>query len=326
MKELSGDERLSILGPYCLEFRRMRVDLIETYKIRKGLDRALALRKAYIFDHWNQFDLFIIILAAADILIDQLFERSVHKIRTVRIFRLVRLARVLRLLKVMIPTFIHLLNKQINKQLSFGYDIGKGYVVGEEDVSNLIDHISDQKVISEQLRNIVERNHQEAIKELGLLQRDHPEIAISVKTRQAVRTVLNSARDTIHALMAGGLLDDAEALKLETMIEVKMKRLLKFPPSIQPPTAEELLKNLPWLQNAEKQIEFIKYRAKLLYFDYGDIVVHQGEQPRGIHLIVSGMVRYGTEVMNSLVQPQTVAREREECAIESGFGGEEEWM
>ncbi|XP_048463260.1 sodium/hydrogen exchanger 10-like [Rhincodon typus] len=224
----------------------------------QALMKALAVRKAYIFDHWNQFDVFIITLATADIVIDQLFERSVHKIRTVRIFRLVRLARVLRLLKIMLPTFIHLLNKQINRQLSFGYDIGKGYVVGEEDVSNLIDHISDQRVISEQLRSIVERNHQEAIKELGLLQRDHPEIAISVKTRQAVRTVLNSARDTIHALMAGGLLDDAEALKLETMIEVKMKRLLKFPPSIQPPTAEELLKNLPWLQNSEKQIEFIK--------------------------------------------------------------------
>ncbi|XP_059831577.1 sodium/hydrogen exchanger 10-like isoform X1 [Hypanus sabinus] len=70
-----------------------------------------------------------------------------------------------------------------------------------------------------------------------------------------------------------------------------MKRLLKFPSSIQPPTAEELLKNLPWLHNAEKRIEFIKYRAKLLYFDYGDVVVHQGEQPRGIHLIVSGMVK-----------------------------------
>uniref|UniRef100_UPI00398F830F sperm-specific sodium:proton exchanger-like isoform X2 n=1 Tax=Pristiophorus japonicus TaxID=55135 RepID=UPI00398F830F len=259
--------------------------------VLEAIMKALALQKAYIFDHWNQFDLFILTLATTDILIDHLFERSVHKVRTVRIFKLVRLTRVLRLLKIMIPTFIHLLNKQINKQLSFGYDIGKGYVVGEEAIRNLIDHISDQKVISQQLRNIVLRNHQEAIKELGLLQRDHPEIAISVKTRQAIRTVLNSARDTIHALQSGGLLDDAEASKLEMMIEVKMKRLLKFPSSIQPPTAEELLKNLPWLQNAEKQIEFIKYKAKLLYFDYGDIIVYQDESPRGIHLIVSGMVR-----------------------------------
>lgn len=74
------------------------------------------MRKAYIFDHWNQFDLFIITLAAADLVIDHLFERSEHKVRAVRVFRLIRLARVLRLLK--------------------------------------------------QLRSIVERNHQDAIKEL----------------------------------------------------------------------------------------------------------------------------------------------------------------
>ncbi|XP_069757312.1 sperm-specific sodium:proton exchanger-like isoform X4 [Narcine bancroftii] len=275
---------------YALELRMTNYVFLAIFVI-EAIMKILAVRKGYIFDHWNQFDLFIIILATADIIIDHLFQHSEHKVRTVRVFRLIRFARVLRLLKIMLPTFIHLLNKQINKQLCFGYDIGKGYVVGEEDVSNLIDHISDQRVISQQLRSIVERNHQEAIKELGLLQRDHPEIAISVKTRQAVRTVLNSARDTIHALMSGGLLDDAEASKLEMMIEVKMKHLLKFPPSIQPPTAEELLKNLPWLQNEEKQIEFIKYRAKLLYFDYGDVVVHQGDPPRGIHLIVSGMVR-----------------------------------
>ncbi|GCC30939.1 hypothetical protein chiPu_0009393 [Chiloscyllium punctatum] len=131
-----------------IELRTINYIFFVVYVVQ-ALMKALAVRKAYIFDHWNQFDVFIITLAAADIIIDQLFERSVHKIRTVRIFRLVRLARVLRLLKIMIPTFIHLLNKQINKQLSFGYDIGKGYVVGEEDVSNLIDHISDQKVISE---------------------------------------------------------------------------------------------------------------------------------------------------------------------------------
>lgn len=65
-----------------------------------GFFQVIAVRKAYIFDHWNQFDLFIITLAAADLVIDHLFERSEHKVRAVRVFRLIRLARVLRLLKV----------------------------------------------------------------------------------------------------------------------------------------------------------------------------------------------------------------------------------
>ena len=50
-----------------------------------------------------------------------------------------------------------------------------------------------------------------------MLQREHPGIAISVKTRQAIRTILNNARDVIHELKGGGLLDVAEAGKLESV-------------------------------------------------------------------------------------------------------------
>lgn len=48
----------------------------------------------------------------------------------------------------MIPKMIEVTNRHISKQLSFGYDIGKGYVIGEEDISKIIDHISDDKGIS----------------------------------------------------------------------------------------------------------------------------------------------------------------------------------
>lgn len=38
-----------------------------------------------------------------------------------------------------------------------------------------------------------------------------------MKTRQAIRTILNNARDVIHELKGGGLLDEAEAAKLESV-------------------------------------------------------------------------------------------------------------
>ena len=40
MRGLDYEERLNRLGLYSLEFRRLRRDLIETYKIMKGLDRV----------------------------------------------------------------------------------------------------------------------------------------------------------------------------------------------------------------------------------------------------------------------------------------------
>ncbi len=49
----------------------------------------------------------------------------------------------------------------------------------------------------------------------GMLQRVHPGIAVSVKTRQAIRTVLNHSRDTIRELQGAGLIDESETHKLE---------------------------------------------------------------------------------------------------------------
>ncbi|XP_029438721.1 sodium/hydrogen exchanger 11-like [Rhinatrema bivittatum] len=133
------------------------------------------------------------------------------------------------------------------------------------------------------------------MKELGLLERDYPEVVMSVKTSQAIRTVLNNAIETLNILTTGGVIDLKEGAKLEKIIQLKIKRLTTFPATILPPTAEELLRNIPWLENAKDQIHLIKSKAKVLVFDYGDILCAEGEMPRGIHLMVSGLVKlYGS--------------------------------
>jgi hypothetical protein len=48
----------------------------------------------------------------------------------------------------------------------------------------------------------------------GLLQKDNPEVAMKVKTRQAIRTVLNNMRDEVHTLLQDGLLEEAEGLEI----------------------------------------------------------------------------------------------------------------
>ena len=55
----------------------------------------------------------------------------------------------------------------------------------------------------------------------GFLQREHPGIAISVKTRQATRSVLNNLLDTLAQLRSNGVMDKSEALKLEMVCSLQ---------------------------------------------------------------------------------------------------------
>ena len=48
----------------------------------------------------------------------------------------------------------------------------------------------------------------------GMMRKDHPGVVLSVKTHQAIRSVLNHGRDNIRHLLETGLLDETDAEKL----------------------------------------------------------------------------------------------------------------
>ncbi|XP_060135516.1 sodium/hydrogen exchanger 10-like, partial [Zootoca vivipara] len=262
--------------------------------ILEALFKAFAMGRTYIFYHWNQFDLIIIVVGVVDVMISHFFKKLRTKfqmLNTIRIFRFVRVLRILRLFKLVIPRIIYLLDKQINKQLTFRYDIAKGYVQGEEDTNCLIGQIAGHERVYQEVNRILETNKQEAMKELGLMQRDYPEIVTGVKTKQAVQTVLNIASETLKFMILGGIVDKTEGGELHKMILIKKQQLAALPSTIAPPTAQELLRNVIWLQNDRKQVEYIQRKAKILYYDYGDMIFEEGELPQGVHLIVSGMIK-----------------------------------
>ncbi|XP_065070787.1 sperm-specific sodium:proton exchanger-like [Rhopilema esculentum] len=248
-------------------------------------------------DYWNLLDLFIVFLSAVDIVLDIVaagsmggFSPSVLKVA--KIFRVLRMGRVLKLIKSLIPKLIDLVNDRINKQLSFGYDIGKGFVIAEEDVMKMIDQLVVDEKIMKDLKMRSEKNRLDIIRSLGLLQREHPGIAISVKTRQGTRSVLNNALDTLAQLRSNGVMDKSEALKLEMLIQERMKRQLNAPSYIAPKKPESLLRGLPWLRvMTEETVSFIIEQAEMISYEFGDVMLRQGEPTDGVYLIVSGMVK-----------------------------------
>ena len=76
------------------------------------------------------------------------------------------------------------------------------------------------------------------------------------------------------------------------IVEVKMKRQLSAPASIQPQKPLELLRNVMWLEGMKPDaVEFITSAARIKLFEAGDTITRQGEEVTGIYLIVSGMVK-----------------------------------
>lgn len=76
------------------------------------------------------------------------------------------------------------------------------------------------------------------------------------------------------------------------MVEVKMKRLERTPSSLPLPDPNAILCNLSWLSGFSTEVlDTIHSYAKLMQFEHGDVVIHQGDSARGIYIIVSGLVK-----------------------------------
>ena len=103
----------------------------------------------------------------------------------------------------------------INRRLKFGYDIGKGFVVAKEEMLKQLDKLdfAHREVVLE-LKERSEAARLDVIRSLGLLRKDHPGVAQSVKTHQAIRSVLNHCVDTVKKMFGSGILDESDADKL----------------------------------------------------------------------------------------------------------------
>ena len=66
------------------------------------------------------------------------------------------------------PRVLNWLTRQVNKKLRFGYDVGKGYAMGEEEVQMYIDTLIENRIISKYFGKRIQENRLSVIKELGM--------------------------------------------------------------------------------------------------------------------------------------------------------------
>ncbi|CAL1527667.1 unnamed protein product, partial [Lymnaea stagnalis] len=197
-----------------------------------------------------------------------------------------------------VNVLLNLIKRYIRDRLTTGCDMGRGFVRANELAIRLIDHLSDDANVQHMIRASAEKAKMSVLRELGLLQGLHPDIALGVKTCQAIRSVLNVMRDAMHHLMEEGGIDEAEGLLfIKAMfpyfqvIESKMKRLMAAPPTLEIPSTKKILSAIPWIDGDQSMVEFINNLAEERLYNYGDIILRFGDQPDGIYFIISGLVK-----------------------------------
>ncbi len=71
-----------------------------------------------------------------------------------------------------------------------------------------------------------------------------------------------------------------------------MKRLERTPASLPLPDPKVILLGVSWLSGMDLEGESsVKSCAQLEYFLHKDIIVQCGERPKGLYIIVSGLVK-----------------------------------
>ncbi|XP_016055587.1 PREDICTED: sodium/hydrogen exchanger 10 [Miniopterus natalensis] len=257
------------------------------------LFKIAAMRKEYFLHTWNLFELGITLIGIIDVIIveSRTIVNSFNLIQLVVFFKTVRIIRILRILKLVTPKLLQLIDKRLSHQLSYKYAILKGFVQGESDIRTIIDQIASSKQIKQVLLKRVMRNTAHAMRELGYLEYDHPEIAVTMKTKEEINVMLNLAREIIKVFRLKGILHKIEASEINKLIMDKKRELLDFQPIIKPLTLAEALYHIPWLDKDKDQISFIQDRAKLKTFDCGNDIFEEGDEPKGIYIIISGMIK-----------------------------------
>ncbi|XP_006864274.1 PREDICTED: sodium/hydrogen exchanger 10 [Chrysochloris asiatica] len=279
---------------YHKELKRANYSFLGFYII-EVIFKMVALRKDYFLQTWNLFELAMTIAGIIDVTFYETQETTANisnlNTKVKNFLQFVELLRLLRILKLVTPKLLQLIDKTMSQQLSFRYAVLKGYVQGELDIMTIIDQISSSKQVKQMLLKRVTRNTGRAMKKLGYLEYDHPEIAITMKTKEEIHVMLNIAREIVKDFRLKGIIHKLESSEINKLIMAKKREMLDFEPTIKSLTFEEALYHIPWLDKNQKHIGFVQEKATIVTFDCGNDIYKEGDEPKGIYVIISGMVK-----------------------------------
>uniref|UniRef100_A0A0K8S6J0 Cyclic nucleotide-binding domain-containing protein n=1 Tax=Lygus hesperus TaxID=30085 RepID=A0A0K8S6J0_LYGHE len=203
---------------------------------------------------------------------------------------LLRFARIYIFIVALIPKMLNVVDRRMDDDLIKAYDIGKAYIIALDKVIKFLGYIVDNEIVFSYLTEYMENERRIVTKELGLIQKDRPTIAITIKTRHAVRHVINTMNDCVDDMKEEGMLDWSENQTLKSAL-LKVKKRIRNLILISPSPPDWIIKEVPWLFGDHETCNFFSEHAMLSSYAQKDIIIYHGDEPYGLYILVSGLVR-----------------------------------
>ena len=126
-----------------------------------------------------------------------------------------------------VPKILHFLDGRVNAHLFVAYDIAKAFIVAQEECATMVSSVVGYKPLAAKFKTQADGDCRVVLKEIGLLNEKRPDVAAAVKTRQAIRSILNHLHKSVEHMSSQGILDEDEVDHLQEVMFFIPERLIK---------------------------------------------------------------------------------------------------
>lgn len=185
--------------------------------------------------------------------------------------------------------------KSLAADLEMSYDISRGFIVAQEEVIKLVDSMSgeggDIDMVNE-VKGEITKNRLRGLNFLKEIREGHPEMAVAVETKQAIRSILNDERSMVKKLLGNGRIESDEAEKMLHSVEARMKNLVDSPPSIELLNPIDILSEVSWLNHLESSdFDKVKALAEEKTYAAGEKLMEKDGPGDGLFVVARGTVK-----------------------------------
>ncbi|XP_063905704.1 sodium/hydrogen exchanger 10-like isoform X3 [Zophobas morio] len=218
-----------------------------------------------------------------------IFEMTLFVLLVIRLLRTFTLLKYYACYRAFAPSVIRYLEEQIDRYRILAYELGINYLAGEEEMLENLHQIIDDEKIREIVKEKIDSDRLALTYKLGTFQNEFPHVATTVKTKLAMRMVLNSMKDDVHELKVAGWVDDVENAKLLNALGERYTFIDSLN-IIQPVSTKLIFREIPYMVENE-EIEFLYTQLTTRKFEQHEVVYKEGDIAENIYILISGMLK-----------------------------------